>query len=244
MSARAERPPLRVVIADDEILVRTGFRMILEAEGDIEVVGEAENGQAAVAGSRRLHPDIVLMDIRMPVMDGVEATRRLLEADPRCRVIVLTTFDLDEYVFAAVAAGASGFLLKNVTAEQLVASIRLVAAGEALLAPSITRRLIEHHVEAVRRPAADQGRLISLSDREMGVLKLVARGLSNAEIAERLHLSRTTVKSHVGRLFDKLDLRDRVQAVVFAYEAGLIAPAAPYESLGAAPPDRRDGQST
>ncbi len=175
----------------------------------------------------------------MPGIDGLEATRRLLEADPRCRVIVLTTFDLDEHVFAAVAAGASGFLLKNVTAEQLVASIRLVATGEALLAPSITRRLIERHAGAIRRPPADRCAFDGLTDRELDVLKLVAGGLSNGEIAEKLHLSTTTVKSHVGRLLDKLDLRDRVQAVVFAYEAGLIAPAAPHQAPGAAPPDRR-----
>lgn len=201
--------------------------MILESEGDIEVVGEADNGEAALAASRHHHPDIALMDIRMPVMDGLEATRRLLETDSRCQVIVLTTFDLDEYVFSALAAGASGFLLKSVTAEQLVASIRLVATGEALLAPSITKRLIEQHVDAVRRAPQRQGAFSSLTDREMEVLKLVATGLSNAEIAEKLHLSPTTVKSHVGRLLDKLDLRDRVQAVVFAYEAGLVSRVTP-----------------
>lgn len=240
MSTPAERSPLKVLIADDEVLVRTGFRMILEAEDDIEVVCEAGNGDAAVAASRRLHPDIVLMDIRMPVMDGLEATRRLLETDTRCRVIVLTTFDLDEYVFAALAAGASGFLLKNVTAEQLVASIRLVATGEALLAPSIIRRLIEHHAGAARRSRPDQGVLNSLTEREMEVLKLLARGLSNAEIAEKLHLSQTTVKSHVGRLLDKLDLRDRVQAVVLAYEAGLISPGlrADSQDVSGSPVDR------
>lgn len=215
---------LKVAIVDDEVLVRTGFRMILGAEDDIEVVGEAENGGAAIALCRRVHPDIVLMDIRMPVMDGLDATRRVIEADPRSRVIVLTTFDLDEYVYSAVTAGASGFLLKNVTAEQLVASIRLIATGEALLAPTITRRLIERHAGTVRQPSASRSVLEDLTARELEVLKLVARGLSNAEIAEELHLGQTTVKSHVGRVFDKLGLRDRVQAVVFAYDAGLVEP--------------------
>jgi len=210
------------VIADDEVLVRTGFRMILQGEEDIEVVGEAENGQAAVSTSRRLRPDIVLMDIRMPVMNGLEATRLVLAGDSACRVIVLTTFDLDEYVYAAVAAGASGFLLKNVTAEQLAASIRLVATGEALLAPSITRRLVERFAGAHRRPAASHEALARLSARELDVLKLIARGLSNAEVAEALHLGQTTIKSHVGRVLTKLDVRDRVQAVVLAYETGLV----------------------
>jgi len=212
------------VIADDEVLVRTGFRMILQGEEDIEVVGEAENGQAAVSTSRRLRPDIVLMDIRMPVMNGLEATRLVLAGDSACRVIVLTTFDLDEYVYAAVAAGASGFLLKNVTAEQLAASIRLVATGEALLAPSITRRLVERFAGAHRRPAASHEALARLSAREVDVLKLIARGLSNAEVAEALHLGQTTIKSHVGRVLTKLDVRDRVQAVVLAYETGLVEP--------------------
>ncbi|HKA13264.1 MAG TPA: response regulator transcription factor [Candidatus Dormibacteraeota bacterium] len=210
------------MIADDEVLVRTGFRMILQGEEDIEVVGEAENGQAAVSTSRRLRPDIVLMDIRMPVMNGLEATRLVLAGDSACRVIVLTTFDLDEYVYAAVAAGASGFLLKNVTAEQLAASIRLVATGEALLAPSITRRLVERFAGAHRRPAASHEALARLSARELDVLKLIARGLSNAEVAEALHLGQTTIKSHVGRVLTKLDVRDRVQAVVLAYETGLV----------------------
>lgn len=196
--------------------------MILQGEEDIEVVGEAENGQAAVSTSRRLRPDIVLMDIRMPVMNGLEATRLVLAGDSACRVIVLTTFDLDEYVYAAVAAGASGFLLKNVTAEQLAASIRLVATGEALLAPSITRRLVERFAGAHRRPAASHEALARLSARELDVLKLIARGLSNAEVAEALHLGQTTIKSHVGRVLTKLDVRDRVQAVVLAYETGLV----------------------
>jgi DNA-binding NarL/FixJ family response regulator len=198
--------------------------MILGGEDGIEVVGEAENGEAAVSAARRLRPDLVLMDVRMPVMNGLEATRRVLAGDAHCRVVVLTTFDLDEYVYAAVAAGASGFLLKNVTAEQLVASIRLVATGEALLAPTITRRLIERFAGAHRRPAASHAALASLSARELEVLKLVAGGLSNAEIAEALHLGQTTVKSHVARVLAKLDVRDRVQAVVLAYETGLVEP--------------------
>jgi DNA-binding NarL/FixJ family response regulator len=213
-----------VVIADDEVLVRTGFRMILQGEEDMEVVGEAENGEAAVSAARRLRPDIVLMDVRMPVMNGLEATRRVLAGDGGCRVIVLTTFDLDEYVYAAVAAGASGFLLKTVTAEQLVASIRLIVTGEALLAPSITRRLIERFAGDHRPPPASHEALASLSARELEVLKLMARGLSNAELAEALHLGETTIKSHVGRVLTKLDVRDRVQAVVLAYETGLVEP--------------------
>jgi DNA-binding NarL/FixJ family response regulator len=198
--------------------------MILGGEEDIDVVGEAENGEAAVAACRRLRPDLVLMDVRMPTMNGLEATRRVLAGDPACRVIVLTTFDLDEYVYAAVAAGASGFLLKNVTAEQLAASIRLIATGEALLAPTITRRLIERFAGDRVRPTASHEALASLSARELDVLKLIARGLSNAEIAEALHLGQTTVKSHVGRVLTKLDVRDRVQAVVLAYETGLVEP--------------------
>jgi DNA-binding NarL/FixJ family response regulator len=198
--------------------------MILQGEDDIEVVGEAENGEAAVSVARRLRPDIALMDVRMPVMNGLEATRRILATEPACRVIVLTTFDLDEYVYAAVAAGASGFLLKNVTAEQLAASIRLVATGEALLAPTITRRLIERFARGHQRPAASHEALSSLSVRELEVLTLMARGLSNAELAESLHLGQTTVKSHVGRVLSKLGVRDRVQAVVLAYETGLVEP--------------------
>ena len=212
------------MIADDEVLVRTGFRMILQGEEDMEVVGEAENGDAAVSACRRHRPDVVLMDVRMPLMNGLEATRRVLAADPACRVIVLTTFDLDEYVYAAAAAGASGFLLKNVTAEQLAASIRLIATGEALLAPSITRRLIERFAGGRERPAASHEALASLSARELEVLKLMARGLSNAEVADALHLGQTTVKSHVGRVLTKLQVRDRVQAVVIAYQTGLVEP--------------------
>jgi DNA-binding NarL/FixJ family response regulator len=198
--------------------------MILQGEDDMEVVGEVANGEAAVSAARRLRPDVVLMDVRMPVMNGLEATRRVLAADPACRVIVLTTFDLDEYVYAAVAAGASGFLLKNVTAEQLAASIRLIATGEALLAPSITRRLIERFAGGHAVPAASHEALASLSARELEVLKLMARGLSNAEVAETLHLGQTTVKSHVGRVLTKLQVRDRVQAVVIAYQTGVVEP--------------------
>ena len=198
--------------------------MILEAEADIEVVGEAENGEAAVSVVRRLRPDIVLMDVRMPVMNGLDAARRVLAGGAHCRVIMLTTFDLDDYVYAAVAAGASGFLLKNVTAEQLAASIRLVATGEALLAPSITRRLIARFASDQRRPPTPHGAVASLTARELEVLKLMARGLSNAELAEALYLGQTTVKSHVGRILTKLGVRDRVQAVVLAYESGLIEP--------------------
>ena len=198
--------------------------MILEEEEGIEVVGEAENGEAALSAVRRLRPDIVLLDVRMPVMNGLEATRQILARDAGCRVIVLTTFDLDEYVYAAVAAGASGFLLKKVTAEQLAASIRRVATGEALLAPTITRRLIERFAANSHRPAASHEALASLSPRELDVLKLMARGLSNAELASALHLGQTTVKSHVGRVLTKLGARDRVQAVVLAYEMGLVEP--------------------
>ena len=218
---------LRVVIADDEVLVRTGFRMILDSEDDIEVVGEAADGEAAVSAVRRLRPDIVLMDVRMPVMNGLEATRRIAESGVASRVVVLTTFDLDEYVLDALAAGASGFLLKRVPAEQLVASIRLVAAGGELLAPSITRRLIERVGRQRARPPASPELLSDLSARELEVLELMARGLSNAELARMLHLGQTTVKSHVSAVLSKLGLRDRVQAVVLANQLGLTGPASP-----------------
>jgi DNA-binding NarL/FixJ family response regulator len=216
---------LRVVIADDQALVRAGFRMILEAQPDIEVVGEAADGEEAVSMVRRTGPDLVLMDVRMPELDGIAATRRLLEGGGGCRVVMLTTFDLDEHVFAALRAGASGFLLKDVSPEQLVASVRMVATGDALLAPSITRRLIERFARS-HTPAPSGAELSRLTGREQEVLVMLARGLSNAEIAARLFLSEATVKTHVGRILPKLGLRDRAQAVVFAYETGLVTPGA------------------
>ncbi|GAA3151530.1 response regulator [Streptomyces rectiviolaceus] len=219
-------PPLRLVIADDQALVRTGFGMILAADG-IEVTAEAADGAEAVAAVRRTRPDVVLMDIRMPRMDGIEATRRILagEGPHTTRVIILTTYDLDHYVYAALTAGASGFLLKDVTPEHLVAAVRLVQSGDALLAPTITRRLIERFATREEsEPATLHRDLSDLTPRELEVLRLLATGLSNAELADRLFLSPTTVKTHVGRILSKLDLRDRVQAVVLAYETGLISP--------------------
>ena len=215
---------IRVLLADDQALVRAGFRLILDLEDDMEVVGEAADGREAVSLVRELDPDVVLMDVRMPELDGIEATRRLTRGGSRARVLVLTTFDADEYVYEAMRAGASGFLLKDVPREQLVAGVRVVAGGESLLAPTITRRLIE---EFVRRPppgSAVPVDLEQLSARELEVLKLVARGLTNAEIAERLVVSETTVKTHVAHVLQKLSLRDRVQAVVVAYESGLVQP--------------------
>ncbi|SDU58683.1 response regulator [Jiangella alkaliphila] len=215
--------PLRVVIADDQTLVRTGFRMILNADG-IEVVAEAATGEEAVAAVRSVRPDLVLMDIRMPELDGLEATRRILSGDgPQPRVIVLTTFDLDRYVYAALAAGASRFLLKDVTPEALVAAVRMVRDGDALLAPSITRRLVERFAHRDDDAAALHRDLAALTPRELEVLALLARGLSNAELASRLHLSEATVKTHVARILGKLGLRDRVQAVIAAYETGLVS---------------------
>jgi DNA-binding NarL/FixJ family response regulator len=217
---------IRVLIADDQALVRGGFRMILESQTDMEVVGEAEDGRQAVARSKELKPDVVLMDIRMPEMDGLEATRRLVDAPEAPRVLMLTTFDMNEYVYEAMKSGASGFLLKDVRPEQLAEAVRTVAAGDALLAPAITRRLIE---EFVRRPPPGQNRpaeLDELTERELEVLKLVAKGLSNGELAKELFLSEATVKTHVTRILMKLRLRDRVQAVVLAYESGLIQPGA------------------
>ncbi len=217
--------PLRVVIADDQALVRAGFRMILEAVGGFNVVGEAADGEEAIAAVRRHRPDLVLMDVRMPTLDGIEATRRILSGGSPCRIVILTTFDLDEHVFAALRAGASGFLLKDVSPEHLVASLRMVAGGEALLAPSITRRLIERFAAPSSRPAASQV-LSTLTEREREVLILIARGLSNEELATQLHVGESTIKTHVGRVLAKLGLRDRVQAAVFAYENGLIQPGA------------------
>jgi DNA-binding NarL/FixJ family response regulator len=213
------------LLADEQALVRGGFRMIVEAQPDIEVVGEAEDGREALRLARERRPQVVLMDIRMPRMDGIEATRELARGGSASRVLILTTFDLDQYVYEALRAGASGFLLKNAPPEDLVDAIRAVAGGESLLAPEITRRLIEHYVSA---PApADEPRLAELSARELEVLKLVARGLSNAEIAHALYISQGTVKTHITRILSKLDLRDRVQAVVLAYDTGLVRPGDP-----------------
>ena len=213
---------LTVLIVDDQALVRAGFRMILDAEEDIEVAGEAADGADAVAEAKRLRPDVILMDVRMPQMDGIEATRRLLASGLESKVVMLTTFDMDEYVYDALRAGASGFLLKDVPPEQLVAGIRAVALGDALLAPSVTRRVIE---EFVRRPPPSARKLppevAQLTARELEVLKLVAKGLSNAEVAKELFVSETTVKTHVAHVLMKLSVRDRVQAVVLAYECGL-----------------------
>ncbi|WP_410601854.1 response regulator [Amycolatopsis sp. lyj-90] len=212
---------IRVVIADDQTLVRTGLRMILDNADDIDVVGEAGDGAEAVRMVADLDPDVVLMDIRMPEMDGVEATTAIAAAH-RARVLVLTTFDLDEYVYAALQAGASGFLLKDALAPDLISGVRVVAAGEATLAPTVTRRLLDRVVTGLPAPSPD-ARLALLTGREHEVLEQLARGLSNAEIAGLLYLSQGTVKTHVGRILTKLGLRDRVQAVVFAYESGMIS---------------------
>jgi DNA-binding NarL/FixJ family response regulator len=214
----------RVLLADDQSMVRAGFRMILESEPDIEVVGEAADGDQAAAATRRLRPDVVMMDIQMPGCDGLAATRRITaDADGRSRVIILTTFERDEYVFEALQAGASGFLLKNAPPEQLVEAVRVVASGDALLAPSVTRRVIE---EFARRPveAPVRARLESLTQREREVLVLLARGKSNSELAAELFVSEGTIKTHVSSVLSKLGLRDRVQAVVLAYESGLVTP--------------------
>jgi DNA-binding NarL/FixJ family response regulator len=225
--AAGPEPVPRVLIADDQDLVRAGFRMILTARG-ITVAGEAADGAEALAQARRLRPDVVLMDIRMPNVDGLQATRRILQQLPDCRVIMLTTFDLDRYVYEALAAGASGFLLKDVTPAHLAAAVRLVGTGDALLAPSITRRLVEKfasgdHGSRPRTPAIHRD-LTGLTPREVEVLTLMGRGLSNSELAGTLSLSEATVKTHVARIFAKLALRDRAQAVVIAYETGLVTP--------------------
>lgn len=215
--------PIRVVIADDQQLVRSGFRMMLEAEGDIEVIGEAADGEEAVDLARKLAPEVALLDLRMPKMDGIEATELIARSPGTAtRVLVVTTFDADEYVYAALRAGASGFLLKDAPPEELAAAVRVIAAGEALLAPSVTRRLIEQF--ARMQPSRESGDLESLTDRELEVLRLVARGLSNAEIAQELVIGETTVKTHVGNVLMKLGLRDRAQAVVVAYESGVVTP--------------------
>jgi DNA-binding NarL/FixJ family response regulator len=216
---------VRVVIADDQELVRTGFRAILNSELDIEVVGEAQDGRVAIEVAREQEPDVVLMDIRMPLLDGLAATRNIVTGpDSKPRVLILTTFDLDEYVYEALRSGASGFMLKDNPAEQLITAIRVVAEGNALLAPQITRRLIS---EFARSPSTSESEHLQvLTDRESEVLKLVARGLSNAEISEELYVAETTVRTHVGHILTKLGLRDRVQAVVLASETGLIRPRA------------------
>ena len=212
---------IRVILADDQTLVRGGFRMILRGEPDIDVIGEAADGAEAIALARKLDPDVVLMDVRMPNMDGIEATRRILDGGERApRVLVLTTFDLDEYVYEALRAGASGFLLKDAPEEQLVSGIRIVAGGASLFAPAVTRRLIERFADAA--PMVAPAALADLTPREQEVLRLLARGLSNAEIAAELVLSEHTAKTHVAHILDKLDLRDRVQAVVLAYESGIV----------------------
>jgi len=220
---------IRILLVDDQQLLRFGFRMLFETQADFEVVGEAGDGAEAVRLAGQSKPDVVLMDVRMPGMDGVEATEQITDQYPDTRVLVLTTFDLDEYAFAALRAGASGFMLKNVESAELIAAIRTVAAGDAVVAPRITRRLLEtfaHQLPAVGGdPSATQDpRLLLLTPREREVLIEVAQGQSNAEIAERLFLSESTVKTHVGRILPKLGLRDRVQAVVFAYQTGLISP--------------------
>jgi DNA-binding NarL/FixJ family response regulator len=218
----------RVLLADDQELMRMGFRMVMDTQADLSIVGEASNGREAVAAVRELEPDVVLMDVRMPEMDGVQATREIVDSGSASRVVILTTFDLDEYVYAALRAGASGFLLKDAPPADLLSAIRAVASGDAVVAPSVTRRLLSNYAHRLPPPEHEQRvedpRLESLSSREREVLLQVARSLSNAEIAAELVLSEATVKSHVGRILSKLDLRDRVQVVVFAYENGLITP--------------------
>jgi DNA-binding NarL/FixJ family response regulator len=219
---------IRVLIADDQSLVRAGFRLVLENHDDIEVVGEASNGHEAVHGASRLRPDVVLMDIRMPELDGIAATAEITARHP-ARVLVLTTYDLDEYVYDALQAGASGFLLKDTPPEQLAAGIRAVASGEALLAPTVTRRLIEEFARVGPARRAQSPELDELTPRELEVLRLLARGMTNAEIAAHFVLGETTVKTHVAHVLNKLGLRDRVQAVVLAYECGLVTPGRPGE---------------
>lgn len=215
---------IRILIADDQALVAAGFRAILDAQPDMEVVAEAADGREAVEAARRLQPDVALLDVRMPLLDGLEATRRIVDARLPTRVVILTTFDLDEYVWQAVRAGASGFLLKDVRREQLVVGVRAAAAGETIVAPSVARRLVERFGR-LPKPGADRPPSFeALSDRELAVLRLVARGLSNAEIAAELFVSPATVKTHVAAILAKLDLRDRIQAVVAAYESGLVVP--------------------
>ena len=215
---------ISVLIADDQDLVREGLRMLLEAEPDLAVAGEAGDGGQALAQARLLDPDVILMDVRMPGMNGIEATSRLVQAGCRARILMLTTFDLDEYVYHALKAGASGFLLKDASRDQLTGAVRAVAVGETLLAPSITRRLIEDFCRGPAPGSPVAGAAGGLSERELGVVRLVAQGLSNAEIAARLYLSEATVKSHIARILAKLSLRDRVQVAVYAYEQGIVRP--------------------
>jgi DNA-binding NarL/FixJ family response regulator len=224
---------IRVLVSDDQSLVRAGFRMLLADEEDIEVVAEASNGLEAVEKAARFQPDVVLMDIRMPELDGLEATRRILAADETARILILTTFDLDEYVYEALRAGASGFVLKDDPPEQLIAAVRTVAAGDALLSPAITKRVISEFTRTPR-PSPPDG-VAELSERELEVFRLIARGLSNAEIGQELFISETTVKTHVTHILQKLDLRDRVQAVVLAYQTGLFGP----DQLRSSGPDER-----
>ena len=211
---------IRVLVADDQSMVRAGFRLLLSDEPDIEVVGEASTGREAIAYAARLHPDVILMDIRMPELDGLEATRRILATDTTARVLILTTFDLDDYVFEALRVGASGFVLKDDPPEQLLAAVRTVAAGEALLSPAVTKRVIRHFASA-RRQAPPRG-VAELTEREREVFRLITRGLSNAEIGRELFITDTTVKTHVTRLLQKLGLRDRAQAIVLAYQSWLF----------------------
>jgi DNA-binding NarL/FixJ family response regulator len=215
---------ITVAIADDQALVRSGFRLIVEAREDLEIVGEAENGEQAVALVEGLEPDVLLLDVRMPVMDGIEATRRIVASGRRTRILVLTTFDLDDYVYGAIRAGASGFLLKDVRPVELVDAIRVVAGGNALLGPTAVNTLLERFQPPQHRSAGDGDALAALTAREVEILRLVAGGLSNAEIAAKLVVSETTVKSHVSSLLRKLGVRDRVQAVIAAYDAGLVQP--------------------
>jgi DNA-binding NarL/FixJ family response regulator len=216
---------IRVLIADDHELMRNGLRAILDAQQDIEVVGEAEHGALAVENAIRLHPDVVIMDIRMPRLDGIEATKRLAaQGEKAPKVLVLTTFDLDEYVYQALRAGAAGFLLKDTPPRQLAEAVRTIAAGESLLAPAVTKRLIERYVSSPPSDTARRERFAELTERELEVLQLITRGLSNAEIGARLFLSEATIKTHVTRILTKLGVRDRVQAVVLAYETGLVQP--------------------
>ncbi len=215
---------IRVLIADDQALVRSGFRLILETRPDITVVGESEDGRQTVALAGEQRPDVILMDVRMPVLDGIQATRRIVASDNPARILVLTTFDLDEYVYAAIRAGASGFLLKDVRPRDLIDAIRLVAEGNALLGPTVTRRLLDRFAEPPLQPVLDETAFAAMTAREVEILRLLAGGLSNAEIAAQLFLGEATVKTHVSSILRKLGVRDRVQAVIVAFEAGLVTP--------------------